>query len=106
MLYKILFFIVIFVSIIVNIYLVSLLINIGSATNDANSEKLRQIERNQVALLIMQHDWIGQDISKLNKLINKLDKKIIIKYNNSSIEIHDMVFTLSNNKIINVIYLD
>ncbi|MDR0666353.1 MAG: hypothetical protein LBF71_02975, partial [Campylobacteraceae bacterium] len=97
MFYKIFFFILIFVSIATNIYFASLLINIGSATDNAYTETLRQIERNQVALLIIQSDWIGQDISKLNKLINKLDKEtIIVNYNNNSIELHDIVFTFSN----------
>jgi DUF4097 and DUF4098 domain-containing protein YvlB len=107
MFYKIFFSILIFTSMAANIYFVSLLINVGSVTDDARSETLRQIERNRVALLIMQNDWIGQDISKLNEFVNKLDKEnIIIKHNDGSVEIHDIIFTFSNNKIINVAYWD
>jgi hypothetical protein len=106
MFYKIFFSILIFISITANIYFVSLLVNAGSATDDARSETLRQIERNQIALLIIQNDWIGQDISKLNEFIDKLDKENIIKHNDVSIEIHDIIFTFSNNKIINVAYYD
>jgi hypothetical protein len=107
MFYKIFLSALILVSITANIYFVSLLINIGSTTDDAHSETLRQIERNQIALLIIQNNWIGQDILKLNELTNKLDKEnIIVKYNNSSVEIYDIVFTFSNGKIANVTYWD
>ena len=107
MFYKVFFSILIFVSMTTNIYFVSLLINISSATDDARTETLRQIERNKVVLLIIQNDWIGQDISKLNELISKLSKEdIIVNYNDNSIEINDIIFTFSNNKITNVAYWD
>lgn len=89
------------------LYSFFLLLNGGAALDDARSEVGRLTERSNLALSIVEKEWIGKDSSKLLDLSQRLEKEgVIVKRKGSTHEIGDIVFETENNIVVGVRYLD
>ena len=83
-----------------------LLLNAGSALDDARAQTGWLAERSDLALRVVQHSWVGRDQSEAMTLVDALERDGQIKGTPSStaVQIGDIVFEFSNGKVIEVHY--
>jgi len=94
-------------SLIAIFYLIVLLLNVGSASDDAWSEVKRLRERSNLALSIVRSDWLGKN--KANVLNLSRDRKrqgVIVGVEGNNFKIGDFIFETNGDAVTNVKYID
>lgn len=89
------------------LYSFSLLLNGGAALDNARTEVDRLNDRSDLALSIIQSEWVGKDSSNLSDLSQRLEKEgIIVKRKGNTHEIGDIIFETENGVVVSVRYFD
>ena len=95
------------VSFSVMAYKFALLLDSGTALDDARSETERQRERSIRALLIIKNDWVGRDAADISHLSGIFhDGSVIVKVREDHIEIGDLIFDVGEGVVRDVRYFD
>lgn len=94
-------------ALLATLYSFFLLLNGGVALDNARSEVDRLKERSNLALSIVQEEWIGKNSSKLLDLSQRFEKEgVIVKRKGSTHEIGDIIFETENGIVVDVRYFD
>ena len=89
------------------VYVFVLLLNAGSAMDDARSETERIRVRSDLALSIIRNDWLGKKETSVIALSNEMKRKgVIVGIENGLLEIGDLIFAIENGIVIDVHYID
>ncbi len=88
-------------------YLFVLLLNAGSALDDARSEVARLRERSDLALSLVRKDWLGKNAASVADLSRQLAQRgVIVGTEGDSFEIGDFIFETKGGVVTGVRYID
>jgi hypothetical protein len=88
-------------------YLFVLLLNAGSALDDARSEVARLRERSDLALSVVRKDWLGKDAASVADLSRQLEQQgVIVGTEGDSFKIGDFIFETKGSLVTRVRYID
>src|SRR4051812_47273065 len=94
-------------SLVATLYLFALLLNAGSALDDARSEVARLRERSDLALAIIRKDWIGKDAASIASLSKEFEKQgVIVATERNSINIGPLILDTKDDAVTGVHYID
>jgi hypothetical protein len=93
-------------TILVSVYLTSLLLDAGISLDGARSHGQRTQARSELALTFLAEKWVGASKEDLLNSAKKLPENVIIKEHNEIVEIGDIKFEISNDKISSIDYID
>ena len=84
-----------------------LLLNGGSALDDARSEVKRLRLRSDLALMVVRKDWIGRDKASVVALSKTLERQsMIVGVEGDSFKIGDFIFKTRGGLVTEVHYMD
>jgi hypothetical protein len=86
----------------------ALLLNAGSALDNARSQTMHLRDRGDVALTIIRKQWIGREAADVAALVAEMDQQGVIAKagTDGSFEIGDLVFETKNGVVTQVRYFD
>lgn len=89
------------------LYLFVLLLNGGSALNDARSEVVRLRERSDLALSLVRKDWIGREAARVKVLSKEFERQgVIVGIEGDAFKIGDFIFETQDGLVTEVHYID
>lgn len=103
---KILPWILFSLTLVLSLYFFALLLNAGSAIDDARRSEEWHREKSELVIKMLRKDWIGRSISQVNDLSNELKAQDhIVKINGDAFEIDGVIFETKNGIVTEVRFM-
>lgn len=89
------------------IYFFALLIDVGISVDDAQARTAQLQERGEISLELIKRGWIGEPKATLLSMTEDLERRgVTVKNYPQEVEVGEIVFSISGDKIVDVRYMD